>query len=89
MTKRAHCNRCGGLTNHDVLATEKQDNIFIFVYEMLYLPRVHRRKPKWATDDADFLRSQGIPVPIDISTLMHEVYIALQNGSQRLVAMGD
>lgn len=107
-----HCNSCGGVTRHEVLAAKKTEeadcdqrgNEFLLAsdnYEMLecrgcesvtlrhtsyfagdttvthYPPPVSRRLPGWTPK-----------LPEKIRGLLEEVYVALQNNSRRLAAMG-
>jgi hypothetical protein len=61
-----------------------------------YPPAIARRKPDWIEIPTDvFWIPSTIPtsatareIPDDIRAIMQEVYVALQNGSLRLVAMG-
>jgi hypothetical protein len=56
-----------------------------------YPPAIARRAPGWAGItlwDLGLIGDDPPPVPAHISSLMREVYEALQNGLRRLVAMG-
>jgi hypothetical protein len=50
-------------------------------YESYFPPAISRREPLWKRE---LVTSAGI----DIDALMGEIYVALQNGSRRLAAMG-
>jgi hypothetical protein len=60
-TTKAHCNKCGGATNHDLLAVEKQEDVseeddyYLDLYEMLKCRGCEtvtmRHTRKWGKDE--------------------------------------
>ena len=55
------------------------------VHVVYYPPAISRQQPKWLSDLDGFLSSDNERVTAE---LLKEVYVALQNGSRRLAAMG-
>jgi len=53
-----------------------------------YPPAIARRTPPWVDYVSWVLFEGNDEVPLDICNIMKEVYIALQNNSRRLCAMG-
>lgn len=80
------CRGCETITLRVTSSGWKSNEPVTVVY---YPPAMARRMPDWAKVSLVTLGLlEGPTVPDSIRSLMEEVYVAVQNGSRRLAAMG-